>query len=283
MPAYKTTIPQSPLPEIDHVELMMMAVGIKAIVSREVEKISDSKLKAMAKTAAKMHGLITSMVNGDNVEYEAQDHDYRKTLADLARGWDPEQVQEMVDQFPPDMVADGAALVVRSQEIIQSMLKDYPISNYQTVSGSDQLAPSSTKMFRFMSVLEVIDHPECIPGLMQCGGLLQSQVKAMRAVYPTLSEFIDACLFDAITKARAKDDTFQLPFHTEYGVKAWWGRPPISDQSLAKAQMVAKASSDKKKIEGMAAQEQQSNPPSRSKAADSPDSTALERATAASG
>jgi hypothetical protein len=134
-------------------------------------------------------------------------------------------------------------------------------------------------MFRFVNVLEVIDHPECVPYLIHCGGLLQSQVKAMRAVYPTLSEFIDAALFDVITKAKAEDPEFQLPFHTEYGVKAWWGRPPISDQSLAKAQMVAKAATDKKKIEA----QQQVQPPSRSQVSNSPDATALEKATATSG
>ena len=279
MPAYKLKTAPAPLPEIDPIELMMAAVGIKAIVSRKVERIKDSTLNNMAKLGQRIHSMIDTMVNGGDVEYEAEDYDYRATLADLAKGWDIEQVQEMIEQFPPDFAADGAALVVRSQEIIKAMLRDYPITNYQTVAGSDQLTPSNTKMFRFVSVLEVIDHPECAISRMACGGLMQSEVKAMRAVYPTLSEFIDASLFDAITKARAKDEAFQLSFHTEYGVKAWWGRPPISDQSLAKAQMVAKASTDKKKVE----QQQAMQPPSRSSAADSPESTALDRAEAASG
>jgi hypothetical protein len=269
----------APLPVIDPVELMMAAVGIKAIVSRKVERITDAKLEGMHRTADRLHKQVELCITGEPEEYEPGEHDYRATLLDLAQGWDVTQVQEMIEQFPTDFLTDGAALAVRSQEIIKAMLRDYPISNYQTVAGSDQLAPSNTKMFRFVSVLEVLDHPECIPYLIHCGGLLQSQVKAMRAVYPTMSEFIDASLFDAITRAKAKDPDFQLPFHTEYGVKSWWGRPPISDQSLAKAQMVAKASSDKQKIE----QQQEINPPSRSKVQNSPDATALEKAEAASG
>ena len=272
-------IAPAPLPVVDPVELMMAAIGIKAIVSREVEKISDKTLRDMDKLPERVKELIHQCVTGESVDYEPEPYDYRATLADLARGWDIGQVQAMIEQFPDDFMTAGSALIVRSQEIIKAMLRDYPVTNYQTVAGSDQLTPSNTKMFRFVSVLEVVDHPECIPYLIHCGGLMQSQVKAARAVYPTLSEFIDACLFQEITAARAEDPAFQLPFHVEYGVKAWWGRPPISDQSLAKAQMVAKASTAKKNAQ----QEQEINPPSRSKVADSPDSTALGRAEAASG
>ncbi len=275
----KASKQQAPLPVIDPIELMMAEVGIRAIVSREVERIGVNRLRDMHKLPERLHAEVAACINDKPEKYEPDDYDYRKTLADLAKGWDIEQVQQMVEQFPADFLADGSALVIRSQEIIKAMLRDYPITNYQTVAGSDQLSPSNTKMFRFVSVLEVIDHPECVPYLIHCGGLLQSQVKAMRAVYPTMSEFIDASLFDAITKARANDPAFQLPFHTEYGVKAWWGRPPISDQSLAKAQMVAKAATDKKKVQ----QEQETSPPSRSKVQDSPDATALGRAEAASG
>jgi len=269
----------APLPTVDPVELMMAAIGIKAIVSREVERISEKHLRDMDKMPQRLQEAVKACVNASVVPYEPEPYDYRKTLLDLARGWDIHQVQEMIEQFPSDFAAAGSAVIVRSQEIIKAMLRDYPVTNYQTVAGSDQLTPSNTKMFRFVQVLEVIDHPECVPYLIHCGGLLQSQVKAMRSVYPTLSEFIDACLFQEITAARAKNPDFQLPFHTEFGVKAWWGRPPISDQSLAKAQMVAKAATAKKNQQ----QQAESKPPSRQSVADSPDSTALGRAEAASG
>jgi hypothetical protein len=278
-PGRPKNIPPAPLPTVDPVELMMAAVGIKAIISRKVETISNKQLRDMDDLPERINEAVRVCVDGTSIEYEPEPYDYRQTLQDLALGWDVGQVQAMIEQFPDDFMSAGSALIVRSQEIIKAMLRDYPVTNYQTVAGSDQLTPSNTKMFRFVSVLEVVDHPECIPYLIHCGGLLQSQVKAMRAVYPTLSEFIDAALFQAITAARAKDKSFQLPFRVEYGVKAWWGRPPISDQSLAKAQMVAKAATAKKNAQAQA----EAEPPSRQSAADSPDSTALGRAEAASG
>ncbi len=258
----------------------MSGVGIKAIVSRAVEKVTPAMIRDMHELPKRLHDDINRLVNGEDISYEEDTYsDYRKTLDELARGWDPEQVQEMLEQFPGDFQVQASAVVVRSQEIIKAMLKDYPVTQYQTVTGSDPLPPSDTRKFRFMNVLSTIDNPECVPYWMQCGGLMQSQTKAMRAVYPTMSEFIDACLFNAITKAKAKNKNFQLTSHAEYGVKAWWGRPPIGDQALAKAQMVAKAGTAKKQVEA----EQQANPPSRSRVSDSPDSTALEKAEAASG
>jgi hypothetical protein len=277
----KQQVAASPtLPTVDPVELMMATVGIKAIISREVEPVTKAMLEQMHTLPERIYKDIHTMVNGGDIEYEPEPYNYRKSLQDLAQGWDIEQVQEMTDKFPPGFTKYGQALVIRSQEIIQVMLRDYPMTSYQTVAGSDSLAPSDTKMFRFVNVLTVIDHPECVPYYIHCGGLLQSQVKAMRAVYPTLSEFIDACLFDAITKAKANKKSFQLPFRVEYGVKAWWGRPPISDQSLAKAQMVAKASTSKKQI---AEQNQAAPPPTRSDASNSPDTTELQKSGAGAG
>jgi hypothetical protein len=155
----------------------------------------------------------------------------------------------MVEQFPPNLTMAGHALVVRSQEIIQAMLKDYPVTTYTTVSGSTNLTPSSTRMFKFISVLEVLDHPMCVFNLMQQGALLQSQTKAMRMVYPSMSEAIDAAIFDSTTRAKAAKKSFELPYRAEVGVKAWFGRPPIPGPSLAKAQDIAKQSQAKKQAQ----------------------------------
>lgn len=256
----------------------MATVGLRPIISRDVETIGVRKLNQMHTLPERLYKDIERVVNGEEPEYSVTYYDYRETLKDLYQDWDIEQVQKMVDQFPDDFQVAGSALFIRSQEIIQLMIKEYPATMYQTVVGKDRLAPNDTRMFKFINVLEMLDQPECLPYYIHCGGLLQSQVKAMRAVYPTMSEFVDAALFQAITKARANDDNFQLNVATEHGVKAFWGRPPVSDQSLAKAQMAAKSSTMKKEH-----QEQQANPPSRQRTSDSPDATALTKAEAASG
>ena len=257
----------------------MATVGIRPIISREVEHIGVRKLNQMHTLPERLYKDIERVVNGEEPEYSVTYYNYRDTLKDLYQDWNVEQVQKMVSQFPAEYQVAGSALVIRSQEIIAAMVKEYPSTIYQTVAGSQQLAPNDTRMFRFINVLEMIDQPECLPYYIHCGGLLQSQVKAMRTIYPTMSEFVDAALFQAITKARAEDENFQLPVNVEHGVKAFWGRPPISDQSLAKAQMAAKSSTIKKQNQ----EAQQANPPTKQSVSDSPTATNLDSAEAASG
>src|SRR6187551_1334449 len=90
-----------PLPTIDPVELIMSGVGIKAIVSRAVEKVTPAMIRDMHELPKRLHDDINRLVKGEDISYEEDTYsDYRKTLDELARGWDPEQVQEMLEQFP---------------------------------------------------------------------------------------------------------------------------------------------------------------------------------------
>ncbi len=77
------------------------------------------------------------------------------------------------------------------------------------------------------------------------GSLLQTQVKAVREVYPTLSTAIDAAILEATIKQKAKSKAFELSPRAEIGVRAWFGKGPIPTESLKKAQAAVDRSNER--------------------------------------
>ena len=227
----------APLPQIASVEVMLAVVGMKPIISREVETISPETLDEIDKVPEEIAAMARSLVRGRKVtspKYAA--FDAQKAINDLAAGWDVKQVQDMIERFPVRWQAIGTALVVKSQDVIKQLMQGYPIAQYQTLSGSVNLKPTDLKKFKFQSVLEIINEPLRVFEFMSTGSLLKSQAHAVRTVYPTLSAAIDAALFNETAAAKAARPDFELPPRAEYGVKNWLQKPQISQSAAVQAQ-----------------------------------------------
>jgi hypothetical protein len=224
------------LPEIDPVEKLMVTVGLRALISREVERFKKSDLKTANDLPKTISKLASDMVNGTLEAAGNSDFDYKSMLKDLARGWEPEQVVEMMAAFPPDLAVYSTALVLKAKAVIEGLEHDYPQTNYVTATGSINLVPADKKIFKFVQVLEALCDPLQVFALMAAGALLQTQVKAVRLVFPKLSQAIDAAILQATLKAKAAKKSFELEPLAEIGVRAWFGKGPIPTDSLKKAQ-----------------------------------------------
>lgn len=234
------------LTPIDPVEALMVTVGLKAIISRAVEKFRKSDLRQAAEMPKTVMRLAKELVAGELRSGGSSEFDYRAILKDLARGWDPEQVEEMMAQFPPEYGQHATSLIVKSKAVIDALTKDYPQTNYVTATGSINLVPADKKIFKFNQVLEVLCDPLAIFGMMAEGALLQTQTAIVRKVYPSLSAAIDAALLEATVSAKAKSKAFELPGLTEIGVRAWFAKGPISPDSLKKSQDAVAAANQRK-------------------------------------
>lgn len=242
----------SPSAEIDPVEALMVTVGLKAIISRTVEKFRQGDLRRAVMLGKEIQRLARDLVNGELKAAGTSEFNYRPLLKDLARGWDQEQVIEMMAQFPPEFGVHTTGLLIRSKQIIDALLTDYPQTNYVTATGSINLVPSDLKIFKFAQVLEVLVDPLEVFGLMAEGGLLQTQVAIVRRAYPSISDAIDAALLDETVKAKARDKAFELPGLTEIGVRAWYGKGPISTSSLKLAQSAIDTANQRKQDQAAA-------------------------------
>jgi hypothetical protein len=227
----------TPLPEIAPVEIMLAVIGLKPIVSREVETISPETLGKMDELPTEIAKLAKRLVHSDaKIAPEYDSFDAQLAINDLAAGWDVQQVVDMIHKFPVRYQAIGTALVVKSQEVIKQLMEGYPIAQYQTLSGSVNLKPTDFKKFKFKSILEIIDEPLRVFEFMSTGALLKSQAHAVRTVYPTLSACIDAAIMNETIAAKAADASFELPPRAEYGVKNWFQKSQVSASLLGQAQ-----------------------------------------------
>lgn len=227
----------APLPTIAPVELMLMTVGLKAIISRDVEKITKAKLKDMAGIPKQITDLTRKLIHNELTPSFKTDFNYRGALKDLAKGWDVNQVIEMTDKFPAEYQVVGHALVIKAKDTIAKLLKGYPVAQYQTLTGSIDLIPADTKLFKFVSILEILADPLMIFSLMSTGAMLRSQSNAVREIFPTFSQAVDAALLQQIISAKADKKSFELPPRAEVGVKAWFGKGPVSTKLLQQAQI----------------------------------------------
>ena len=225
---------------------MLMVVGLKAVISREVETITKAKLKEMDGISKQVTTLARKLVNDELVPSFYSELNYRRALKELAAGFQIEQVVEMTKKFPAKYQVTGSALIIKAKEVVEQLLAGYPVSQYVTLAGSVELLPADAKLFKFISILEVLDNPLMVFSLMSTGALLKTQANAVRVVYPTLSAAIDAAILQATMTAKSAKKSFELPFRAEYGVKAWFGKGPVTTKQLQAAQAIVAKSNAKK-------------------------------------
>jgi hypothetical protein len=223
----------------------MVVVGLKALLSREVERFKRSQMREFDELPKEILKLANALVNGDLTSGSGSDFEYRSMLKELARGWEPEQVVQMMAQFPPEMAVYSTALVLKAKTMVEDFLKNYPQTNYVTATGSINLVPADKKIFKFTMILEVVADPLRVFGMMSDGSLNIAQANAVRTAYPSLSTAIDAALLEAVMRKKAATKSFELSPLTEIGVRAWFGKGPISEKSLKMSQASVDANKDR--------------------------------------
>ena len=226
-------------PDIDPVEATMAVIGLRTIISKEVERITKGTLTQVANLGKKVAQQSRALVNDELEETFYSDLNYRAMLHDLAEGVDLGQVQEMAERFPPEFQDLGMALATQAAQIVQALEGMVPKSLYQTATGLQNLAPPDVEVWKFVSILEVLDDPLLVFPLMSTGALLRSQAQAVRTLYPILCSAIDAALFDAALKAKQKRKSFELSPRAEHGVRVWaMSRPPESPEEAQRQQEI---------------------------------------------
>lgn len=256
-------LPPAPLPEIAPVEILLATIGLKPIISREVETISSEQLGEMAGMPDEIRKMAKQLVHGQGISVpKYQPFDSQAAINDLAKGWDVQQVIDMIKKFPSQYQATGTALVVKAQDTIKQLIQGYPIAQYQTFTGATNLKPTDLKKFKFVSVMDTVNSPLSVFRLMATGMLLKSQAHAVRTVYPTLSATVDAAIMNETISAKAASPAFELPPRAEYGVKNWFQKPQAGAGTLAQAQKNHAVSNQRKD-----AARQPSPPPNQAKEA----------------
>lgn len=234
----------------------MAVIGLRTIISKKVEKVRRATLDRIDGFDKEIARRAREVVNGELTEAFYSDLNHRAMLHDLSEGFNVTQVQKMADLFPAKYRDLGLALAGAAPSVIAALMKLAPTSSYETLTGAKQLRPSDVAVWRFVSILDVLDDPMLIFPLMNTGALLRSQANAVRSLYPTFSAAVDAALLEATIKAKARLKSFELPPRAEVGVQCWastsiTASPEVAMQRKgrlqASQQVAAKSKADQEK------------------------------------
>lgn len=212
---------------IDQAEAALAVIGVDAVISRAVEKVSASQRKDIRNLGKMIKSRVSTMLaTGVSVKYPLPP-DYMQLLTDLTESMDQEQIQKTISFLPDDVqmpfMAIAGSMYSRLQEEIPKRVS-------RSTAGERQLTVDDPDYFRFYWVYSVLDNPMRVIDLIGNGSLLRVQAEAVKEFYPTISEAIDDAIDEVIPALRAKDKNFELPMETEIGLNVWRGLPVIEGE-----------------------------------------------------
>lgn len=210
---------------VDPGELALATVGISPIIDGEVPKFGIERQREAHGIPNKLLRLAADVTDGEIKRPPMpRPHSYRKLLDHFAAGLQPDQAQELIERFPHDASDMAGSFLMTAQAALQHLKQLFPMSVYSTFTGPKNLTPDDEAVWRFFSQLEVLNDPLRVFPLIATGAILRSQVMAVREIYPTLSQAIDAAIYEAIAKKSASKANYRLPPRAELGVSVWLGR-----------------------------------------------------------
>lgn len=213
---------------IDPVESCLAVMGVRPILSKEVERFTRAKYHEMQALPRELRTLARDVCRGEKMRVPLGSVNYKAMLHDLTEGYDEAQVIAMVQTFPPELHELSAEFIVKAGEVVTLLRGLLPLATKETLLGPENLPPSAIAVRRFATALEVLDDPRRVFALIATGSLLKSQVAVARKVYPTLSAAIDDELEEAAVSMRAEKKSYRLPPKVEIGVGTWRGFPRVS-------------------------------------------------------
>lgn len=211
---------------IDPGERILAAIGVRPVISKEVEKIRrDDRLRAL--NIPREIRRRTKQVVRENMKTPSlPSGGYTPMLRDLTSGYQPEQVEAMLASMPVEAQAEvGMPFLSVARKAFEFLKSRIPKSVYKSLSGSENMPPNDSAWWSFLGVFGVIDDPLTVFDLMGAGMILKSQIDAVREIYPTISALIDEEILSAIAHEKTEKKSFQLPYRSEIGVRSWLGTP----------------------------------------------------------
>lgn len=210
---------------IDPNELLLATMGVTPIINNEVPAITIGRMKEAREIPEKITELAKSMVSG-GLKYVSppRNHSYPKLLGRLTQPMEPNEIDKIVNAFTDeehDLSGSFAAFCQHAYQAVQSI---FPVQVMQNYAGPKNLTPPDDKIFSFFNQLQLLDNPLTALPLISTGAMLRTQANACRSLYPTLSQFVDSAIDDAIIETKADNEDYQVPQRIERGVSVWQGK-----------------------------------------------------------
>jgi hypothetical protein len=209
---------------IDPEEGLLAEIGVSTLIRGDMPKVSMALALRASNIMRDVDEAVGKMVRGaGNFASIPKGHSYRDLLERFSQPFPAAETQEIIDAFPAREHALSGPFSLLVQHVFAELRGIFPISKVNGFAGPKNIQPTDDRVWHFFNTLAVLDKPLRVIPLMGCAGLLKSQVAAMRSVYPTLSQYIDHAVIEAVIAAKADNEDYQLPPRAEIGVTTWKG------------------------------------------------------------
>jgi len=213
---------------IDPSEATLAVIGMDAVISDAVEKVSAKQRRRIRKLDEEIKHRVGEMIHGRLKCDFPLPPPYRETLSKLFDSpIKPDQVQKMIAPLPQD-VQNG--FVAISSGVYKDIRDEFPRNTFKSIGGDITLDADDVEYFRWFWLYSVLNDPLRVINLMSTGALLRFQVDSVRENYPSISQCIDEAIDEAIPDARVKDSMFVPPLEADTGIKVWRSLPIIQGE-----------------------------------------------------
>jgi len=209
---------------IDPSESLLAVVGMRPIISHEIEEITPQQWKRALGFDREIDGAARELVRGKPRPVKDVGHiDYFKTLRDLVTPWNQQQVEAMLAELPSWFSEYAGSFVIAAHRAFEFMGSQLPRQLKVELTGPKPLKPPERLVYRFLSLLEVLDDPIRALTLSSNAHLLGPQIQGLEQVFPTLVNYMREAIAREIRDARAEDATFRMHYYAEMGAEKLLG------------------------------------------------------------
>jgi hypothetical protein len=210
-------------PNIEPAESILAVVGIRPLLTEETERITRPMWNEISALDRTIREQAEALANGslDRAKAYAQ-VDYEPTLKAFSAPPKPAQIEAMLRDIPPGQDLPFLAAAARAYNVLRGQ---YPICVERTVFGVNQLEPGDFALGAFEDLLEVVDQPLNVFGMIESGRLTTKQAATMQAVYPTLYPEIAVAVVAACMEKKADQPSWEPDFGR--GISVLLGVPGV--------------------------------------------------------
>ena len=189
-------------------EAILASIGMRPFLVKETGRIYADTWKDIYRIQTQINDLAEALVAGKlKSKNLGPDLDYDRMLDTFSEPvMDVAAVEKVTDEFPSEL-HDALGMFMATLAKAWNYLKaHFPVSSETTVTGVNSLPPSDYALGLFEDLLEIVDKPLSVFGMVAIGRLTSAQAVALQGIYPNLYKAIVGAIVIRIVEVKAETD-----------------------------------------------------------------------------
>ena len=243
--------------DVDPGEAMLAVVGLRPLLAAKAERIAAPDWDEIGNIGKRCDILARQLFSGEIEANTSPAMNYDSLLDTLSEPVDPAKFDPLIEEIPLALHDAISAFVGTASRAFAYLETKFPISVVRGLISNVNVTPSDFALGIFEDLLEIVDQPLAVYGIVAAGRLTSDQALALKTIYPTLYTRMVGSIVVRRNKVIADDANYDCEF--ERGLAVMFAVPGL-DPSIAKALAVPPTN------QPQTSQAAQSKPPEKAEA-----------------